>query len=54
MKDDGAAKVAPDLAAAAVVVVEQPIVSEHYPNRPAPLCLSPPRPLHVLRCLWLC
>jgi hypothetical protein len=54
MRDDGVAKVTPDVAVVALAMVEAPVISDHFHTRPAEVCLSPPRPLHVLRCLWLC
>jgi hypothetical protein len=54
IRDDGGAKVVPDVAVLAMAVVEAPPISDHFHTRPAEVCLSPPRPLHVLRCLWLC
>jgi hypothetical protein len=54
LRDDGPAKVTPDLAVAASPALNHPPVAEYPSALAAPLSLSPPRPLHVLRCLWLC
>lgn len=54
LRDDGGSKFMPDVVVVALAVGELSAVSEQFHARAAPLCLSPPRPLHVLRCLWLC
>jgi hypothetical protein len=52
---DGGVKFFPD---AAVAILAPPAddlsLSTRLDGATATLCLSPPRALHVLRCLWLC
>ncbi|MFO0846241.1 MAG: hypothetical protein U0797_28325 [Gemmataceae bacterium] len=54
LRKDGPPDQTPDLVVAALPQLSQPLAPEPQTTSAAPLCLSPPRPLHVLRCLWLC
>jgi hypothetical protein len=54
LKDDGGVKVTPDAFVTAHFTADRPAGSGERLTRPVVLSLSPPRPLHVLRCLWLC
>src|SRR5262245_8872487 len=52
---EGTVKVFPGAMAAVLPAVEaSPAPTIHFDRATAELCLSPPRALHVLQCLWLC